>query len=360
MAIYNPTTADAITAKQWVERKTLAEAIRETYLYRFMGSDDSSIIHVKDDLSRKKGDAVNFQLRARLTGRGRTEGETLKGNEEALTYYNDSVSINELRHAVNVPFEGNIHAQRTFVQQYEDASPALRDWYAERLDTWFFNQICGYAPQTDTIYTGNNAITVVDSGHLVYPAAITADENLTSSNTFTITLIDKMVTKARNATFPIRPVRVNGEEKYVLFIHDYQEYSLRTEADASGAITWFRINEAAMQGGNTARNPIYTGAIGEYNGVVIHRTPRVTLGVTSTASTTSVANVRRAALCGAQAAGIAFGQGYSSGSFSMKEETEDYEHEIGVGGCLIAGLKRTIFNSATYGAIICPTYAAAP
>jgi hypothetical protein len=33
----------------------------------------------------------------------------------------------------------------------------LKDWWADRLDTWFFNQAGGFTAQTDLRYTGMQA-----------------------------------------------------------------------------------------------------------------------------------------------------------------------------------------------------------
>ena len=98
-----------------------------------------------------------------------------------------------------------------------------------------------------------------------------------------------------------------------------------------------------------------------YNGIIIHEATRVPQGV-STVTSAAVANTRRAIFCGAQAAVFATGRDTSAPDEKMSyvEETFDYGNQLGVSAGVIAGLKKTRFNSADFGTIVIPTYAAAP
>ena len=83
---------------------------------------------------------------------------------------------------------------------------------------------------------------------------------------------------------------------------------------------WLDVQKAAMMGGQVTNSPIYTGALGEYNGVIIRSSQDVTQGVSSTAGT-AITTVRRAILLGAQAAVIAYGQGnYGPMQYRWNEE----------------------------------------
>ncbi|MFK5282645.1 DUF4043 family protein, partial [Lacticaseibacillus paracasei] len=81
-------------------------------------------------------------------------------------------------------------------------------------------------------------------------------------------------------------------------------------------------------GGDVAGNPIFSGALGIYNGVVLHKASRVTQGVHSVAGT-AVSNTRRAVLCGAQSATIAFGSENGAPRFTWVEEMFDYGNQFG-------------------------------
>ena len=173
--------------------------------------------------------------------------------------------------------------------------------------------------------------------------------------TSTLALIDKAVEIAKLASPMIRPVRVNGEDMYVMFIHPSQTTSLRTSTTTGN---WQDIQKAAMMGGQTTNNPIFKGSLGVYNNVILHESARITPGVHS-ALGTAVANTRRAVLCGAQACALGYGQKFSGGeNYNWVEELFDYERELGVSAQSIWGLKKTVFNSVDFSTIAISTYAA--
>lgn len=238
----------------------------------------------------------------------------------------------------------------------------LRDWWANILDEAFFNQLAGNTAQTDTRHTGNQATIAPSSTHLLRSSsATTTDASLSTTDVFNVQLIDKAVALAKTFTTGgepiIRPIKVNGVDKYVVFIHPYQTYSLRTTATAN-TVTWWEVNRSALSGGNIKENPIYTGSIGEYANCVIHESPRVPLGCDTT---TAVANTRRAIFCGAQAGLFATGRDVGSPEkMTWYEEEFDYGNKLGVSAGMIFGLKKAVFNSVDYATIGISTYAATP
>jgi len=141
-----------------------------------------------------------------------------------------------------------------------------------------------------------------------------------------------------------------------MFLHPYQVTNLRGGAAALG--TWTDIQKAAMTGGLVDRNPIFTGALGVYNGVILHESTRVTPGVANTTSITAT-NCRRAVLCGAQAVSLAFGQDNSDEQMTWVEEFFDYGNQLGVSAGCIFGLKKNVFNSTDFGTIVGTTKARA-
>lgn len=187
---------------------------------------------------------------------------------------------------------------------------------------------------------------------------ITADQNLTSTDIFTLGLVDKAVEKAKTASPLIRPIRMNGKDHYVMFLHPYQVTSLRTNTSTG---QWLDIQKAATSGGKDAmgeggQNGIFTGALGMYNNVILHESTRVTLGVNAGAA---VANTRRAVLCGANACHIGFGQGHSMNNWKWVEKFFDYDNQLGVSAGFIGGMKKAVWNSTDFGTIVVSTYAAA-
>lgn len=257
---------DALTVQLWA-KKLFVEALKATSIAPLIGTSSDSILHRKTDLDKGSGDKITVGLRMQLSGKGVSSSGTLEGNEEALTTYSDSFVIDELAHAVRTRNPNrSIDAKRVQFNLRTEAKDGLRDWYAKRLSQTFFNHMCGYTPAntesatSGLVYTGLNAVTAPSSGrHIWTESGTSADEGLDSSgDLFKLVHIDYAKEAAQTADVPIRPLMIDGEEKYVIYLHPYQVTDLRTDASTAG--NWFDIQKAALQGGKVSKNPIYTGA----------------------------------------------------------------------------------------------------
>lgn len=335
-----------LTVKLWA-RKLFQEALKQTWLYKFMGADSRSAIQILNDTSKGPGDRIRVGLRMQLDGNGVLGDGTLEGNEEALTTYTDDLVINQLRHAVRS--DGKMSEQRIPFSIREQARMGLADWWADRIDTALFNQLAGNTAVTDQRFTGGNATSAPTSNGISYPNGLSSEASVasgTTSNIFKLNYIDQAVEKAKTNTPLIRPLRVNGEDKFLIFLHPYQVTDLRQNT-ATGQ--WLDIQKAVYMG-SKQENPIYKGSLGEYNGVIIHESTRVP---------SVTANVRRALFMGAQAGAIAFGQGYAQNKMAWVEELFDYGNQLGVSAGMIFGTKKMQFNSQDFGTVVIPTYAIA-
>jgi N4-gp56 family major capsid protein len=174
---------------------------------------------------------------------------------------------------------------------------------------------------------------------------------------FTLNLIDQAVELAKVGNNMVRPIRIGGQPKYVCYLHPYQVTSMRTNASSG---QWMDIQKAAMMGGKVTDNPIYTGALGEYNGVILRSSQDVATGVSESTSL-ALTSVHRAVLLGAQAAMIAYGQQNNpgQGKYRWNEELFDHKRKLEVSSWAIWGLKKSRFNSADFGTVTIHTYAAA-
>lgn len=347
---------DALAVKLW--SRSLAVAEREYLdIAPLIGEDEGSIIQLKTETRKGAGDRVTVALRARLTGEGKTENETAEGNGESLSLFSDNLLINELGHIVGVKSEHTIDAQRVQYDLREQARDALAEWWGDRKSASFFNQVCGNNAQTNLKYTGLNAATApAGAGRHIWAGTAANDQSLTSGDIFTLDLIDAAVENAKVGNNMVKPIRIGGQPKYVMYLHPYQVTSMRTNS-ASGQ--WMDIAKAAMMGGQVTGNPIYTGALGEYNGVILRSSQDVTLGVNSSTGL-AVANTRRAVLLGAQAAVIAYGQNNSGpNKYRWNEELLDHKRKLEVSAWCIWGMKKSVFNSADFGVVVVSTYAAA-
>lgn len=357
MAVTNYGTNNPLAVKLW-SKMLAVEALKATWIFKFIGESTSDMIQIKDETSKSAGDQVTFGLRMQLTGNGTLGDGTLEGNEESLTTYTDALIINQLRHAVRS--QGRMSQQRVPFSVRDEALSGLRDWWADRLDWGGFNQLCGNvgpagAPVTlttsDIRWTGLQATIAPDANHYTNAQGGTNDTSLGSTNIFTLTMIDKAVERAKTLTPAIRPVMVKGKKFYVCWLHPYQVTDLRTNT-ASGQ--FMDIQKAAMTGGEVQDNPIFTGALGVYNQCILHEDTRVSTGA---AAAVQNANVRRAVMCGAQSLTMGFGRDNGPNRYTWVEELFDYENELGVAAGTIFGMKKAIFNAMAFGVIVTSSYA---
>jgi N4-gp56 family major capsid protein len=300
---------DSLSNKLWA-KKLSAEALKETYFGKFMGAGSDNMIQLKNETSTNAGDAVTFGLRMQLAGDGVTESQTLVGNEESLTTYSDKVIINELAHAVRVKNKNSIDAQRVPFNLRDEAKMGLKDWFSNRFDTAMFNHLAGNTLITDMRYAGNNTIVAPAPSRIFRGGGATDDATINADNTkvMNLQIIDALVERAGVATPLIRPIKVAGENKFLMFLHDYQVTDLRISTNAG---QWLDIQKAALAGGIGAKSPIYTGSLGEYNNVVLHKANRIPMGISNAGAQQT--STRRAVFCGAQAGAIAWGKEFSDG-----------------------------------------------
>lgn len=365
MAVTVYSTADALTVKQW-RRKLFREIIRPTDVGRFFGMDSNSLIQIVDDTKKDQGDRVTIGLRLQLTGAGVSGDGTLEGAEEALVTNSDNVFIEQLRHAVRSA--GHMTEQRVMYDVREEARMGLTDWWRDRLSVSFFNQICGNLAQTDVRFTGMQTAVTADAAHNLVArstvegeadpiftsgANVVAGISASNGNRMNLSFIDVAVSQAKTTIPFVRPIMIpNMGESYVMFIHPFQTRDMRR---ATGTGSWQDIQKAALMGGQITNSPLFTGALGMYNNVILHEDSRVSLGADN--SGTAVANTRAAVLCGAQASSFAMGKGYDTPDKAMQvkmsweEELFDYGNQYGVAAGMIWGLKKMQFNSVDFSTI---------
>lgn len=359
MAVHTIGVNDALAVKLWSNRMDV-EALKETTAYEFMGTGAGSLAQIMTETQKGAGDSIKWGIRMLATGEGTTENETQEGNEEGLTRYSDVMVINELGHAHRVRAEGTIDRQRVPYDMREECYDSLKDWTADRVDTWFFNQLAGNTVAgLSTKYSGFNAAIAPSATRILRGgSALTTDQAVNGDATavFKLSLIDKAVNIAKTTSPMLRPIKGLGKDvDYVCFIHPNQTLSLR--ADTATAGNWFDLQGKRLQGGETAASGLYTGALGIYNRTLIVENNRVPLGVHSTTAAAQ-SLTRRAIFCGAQSLGVAFGKGGGKNKFKWVEELFDYDRELGVRSSFIAGVKKTVYNSVDYGTIVLSTYAA--
>ena len=332
-----------LAVRQWA-RKLFEDALKKTYISKFVGKSTNSLIQRRDETSKDAGDRVTVGLRMQLSNSGVSGDTTLEGNEEALVTYTDDLYIDQIRHAVRSA--GQMSEQRVPFSVRDEAREALSDWLADTMDYSFFNQITGNTNESDTNKTGMQATIAPSTNRWLIKADTSDETSLSTSHPFQLTFIDEALIIAKTASPTMRPLKMGGNDYYCMFLHPRQVYDLRTDATAA-RVTWYDTQKARVQGGEMD-NGIFSGALGTYNGVVLHESTRIPTALTNTGGYRSV-------LCGAQAACVGYGKGYGNTQMKWVEELFDYENQLGVATGLIWGLKKLQFNSEDFSTIVVST-----
>ena len=318
---------DELKPKYWA-KKIWTAGIRKSYFDKFMGKSSGSIIQIYEDLSKNDGDRVRIPLRLPLTGAGRVGDETLEGFEETTQHRYCDVTLNQIRHATIL--EGRFAEKVTNLPLREEMTEQLSDWISDFSDLAWFAMFTGtpHPFYENTTQKFPFDIEPPSADRTMFAGGKTAESAITPADKFNTDLISEAKLKAReNPYTAIRPVKVDGRETYVMLINPYQARDLRQDPK------WIEAQEYANIRGE--KNPIFSGAYGIFDGVVIHvhdRVPRTDTGDSGTA-------VGHAMLLGAQA-----------GIFTEGERPRyvtklfDYENKAGHSISRMCGMKKTSFK----------------
>lgn len=262
---------------------------------------------------------------------------------------------------------GKMTRKRTLHNLRNIARRRQSEWWARIFDEIFFVYLSGarginadYILPTTWTGRANNALSAPDASHLLYGGDATAKADLDATDKFTLTLVERAVTKATmmgggiSGSPQIQPCMIEGEERYVIVMNPYQLYDLRV---ASGTNTWMDVQKAAAaaEGRN---NPMFKGAAGLWRNTLLHEHK----GVIQFSDYGSGGNVAaaRALFMGCQAAVCAYGSPGTNLRFDWHEETQDRGNEVVISTSSIFGVKKCTFNSLDFGVMGLDTAAADP
>lgn len=294
--------------------KLYMQAQREMFWAKFEGPEGSGMPVIrKDDLSKDAGDVIHIQTIKNLTGSGVTGETTLAGQEERVSMTQTDLTIDWLRHAVAISKRSKKRINFDFV--VEAAQPLLSKMISKKMDDDLFTK---FGTATTAIFA-NDA---------------TSTATLDASDTLSCATLDKIKTYLEDGL--AQPLSgADGEKYFGIVVHPYDAYNLRRDSN------WIAAQRDANVRGNT--NPLFSGAMGVYNGMIIF----VNKGVVNAASKSKC---------------IAFGgeaifRGYGMMP-SFVSQLEDYGFEIGVGMEAIYG--QALNDDVNTNFAVVETYAANP
>ena len=341
------------TVKLW-SKKTWYEAQKGALFFnKFLGTTEDSILYMQKDLEKTAGDNIVYDLLIEMEGEGVSGDNTLEGNEEALTFYQESLKIDQLRHA---HIFGKMSQQRTVHNLRKDGQWALSRWWSNKWEELLFRYLCG---DTTVAHAGNSP-TAPDANHHIYSGNATAETStgaLDSNDRFLLEDIDYAKEMATTASLPMRPVRIEGEDYFVVVLHPYSVTDLKLSlGTGASSVKWHEIQQYANIRG--LKNPLFTGSLGVYNKCILFESHRIYSPST---------NVRRNLFLGAQAGTFALGNAYDKmeqkkvgkdNYISWVEQEQDYKNKKGLAAGAVFGMQKNVFNSEDFGVVTISSYAA--
>lgn len=304
-----------LVPKVWA-KKVWHEGVKDSYFDKFTATDGSNVVHKNKDLENVKGDSVVFGLMMNLTGSG-VEGnrQKLAGSEDTLNIYDFTVNTKLVRNAVS-RYEAD--DQRTQYDMLKEIKIALKQWLSDWLDDRLISRLA-YNPS---------------NGEVLYASAAGTQSSITANDKLTTTIISRAKRKAMMHAPKVQPIKVDGMDKYIMLVHPWAARDLKDDPK------WLAAQQNANLRGS--KNPIFTGALGEYDGVILYEYERVQTGNIGASS----ANVCQNLLLGKQAACFAV-----SRPAKHIEQTDDYGNIAGNGIAFYGAVEKTNFNGKDYGVI---------
>lgn len=305
----------ALVPKVWA-KKVWHEGVKDSYFDKFTAMDGSNVVHQNKDLTNVKGDSVVFGLMMNLNGPGVEGNQKLSGAEDTLNIYDFTVQTQLVRNAVS-RFEAD--DQKSQFDMLKEIKGALKQWLADWLDNKLISELSTVASSPK---------------EAVYASAAGTLSSITANDKLTTTIISRAKRKAMMHAPKVQPIKVDGMDKYIMLVSPWAAKDLKDDAK------WL----AAQQNANVrgSKNPIFTGALGEYDGVILYEYERVA----TLPNGASSANVCYNLLLGKQAACFAVAR-----PAKHIEQTDDYGNIAGNGIAFYGAVKRTKFNNKDYGSI---------
>jgi len=337
------TPATGLVVQQW-EDKFFSEYLHDGGFKPLMGTNENSVIQVKEDLTKKAGDSITIALVNRLNNAAVTGVSTLEGNEEDMASRSMRIYVDKRRNAVRI---AEMSEQKSAISLRQAARATLLDWSMEDTRDLVIEALGSlngtkFIDRTAAI---GDAWLVDNADRVVFGAAaagftdLSADLALldTTDDRFNATALDAMVLKAKTCNPKIRPMRDpgNGKRYYVVFANPHAFKNLRDSIDTEVLAATSVQAEASK---------LFEGGDIMWNGCIVKETDNIPIygGLGTDPDGTGAlpqGQVTPVYLCGAQALAIAYAKRWRT----VTEEF-DYGDKYGVAVEGIYGVRKIIFG----------------
>ena len=237
------TPATGLVVQQW-EDKFFKQYLHDGRFKPLMGTDEMSVIQIKEDLTKKQGDSITIALVNKLTNAATTGTNTLEGNEEDMASRSMRIYVDKRRNAVRV---AEMSEQKSAIDLREAGRAVLLDWAMEDTRDLIITALgslngTAFLSRTAAIadaWLVDNADRTVFGAYAAGGSAggtdLSADLSQldTTSDLFNATALDAMILRAKVCNPKIRPMRDpgNGKRYYVAFANPHSFKNLRDSLD---------------------------------------------------------------------------------------------------------------------------------
>jgi N4-gp56 family major capsid protein len=349
------------------------------------------------DLSKGAADTVSVDCFNILEGRPVVGDTRLAGKMMGLTSSSMDMTVNQIR--AGVDSGGRMSQQRTKHNLRTVAKAGLGGWWTRFMDQMKLVHLAGARGSQNGMewvlplasdpefasYMVNTVKAPTYNRHF-YAGDATALSNLDTTDYLKLSDLDRLRTLIDEMDNPLQPVKLDGdfaadEDPLYILLVSPRVYSNLLRQSGTTAIRTFQSNAAARG----AKNPVFTGTVGLWNGILVKKMPRTFIEFASsevvttatsaaayTETTTTVAAlganypVHRCLLLGAQAYAEAFGKDADSGThINWNEELTDHKNVVETSLRTIMGGSKIRFTNKAgvdydYGCAVIDTVAPSP
>lgn len=333
--------ATGLTPQQW-DDKFFTEYFQDNRFSDLMGTDENSVIQVKENLSKGTGDSLTFALVNKLTNQATTGSNILEGNEEDISSRSFRVYVEKYRNAVRIPEMEEI---KSAIDLREAGRAILMDWAKEHTRDLVIEALesINGTKFADADETARDAWLADNADRVLFGAAISNNASNDHSAALAqidntsdkltpgaLSLMKRMALKKRTDGAPkIRPVtdKGNGKRFYLAFAHPLLMRDLRsntTMTQAQREVSLQMENSRLFEGGDLLWDGIIVKEVDDFNTI-----------------SNGTIDCGRCCLMGAQAVAVAYGKRWRT-----RTKEFDYGDKFGVAVDGVYGVKKMIFGKS--------------
>lgn len=311
-----------------------------------MGTGPNSVIQIKEDFSKGKGDNMTVNLVGRMADDDGVEGtDLLEGNEEEMDTRSFNFTINKRRKAIRIP---EMAEYRSSINLRDAAKDVLMDWSQENTKKRILTALgsingvayssateaqkdAWLADNTDRIQFG---ILRANTSGTDHSASLANIDNTDDKASAALVSLLKRLALAKRTTAgkrKIRPIRVSGENRRYFKLYCGPR-AFRDLSNDSAIVQAQR--EVALQMEN---NRLFQGGDLLWRGVIIHEVDDIE-PITGVGA--GAIDVEPMYLCGAQALVYGIGKRWKS-----RTKEFDYGDKFGVAVEEICGIHKSRYGS---------------